>query len=159
MKKFEFRLDNLLRVRLQTEKVTKQGLAAIRHDIEREEAKLERLKGLKGAAFDELRAHGLKETLDISAVMDCYYHLQVINEGIQAQEAVIRTLRQEEAVRREAAIAARQDRKVVENLRDRAYAGHLQEVARLEQGFLDEISLVQYIKEGGDRENESRVLG
>ncbi len=159
MKKFEFRLEKLLRVRLQAEKVKKQGLAAIRCEIEREEAKLERLNRSKGVTFDELRTHSLQETLDIPGVLHCYCRLQAIDENIQVQKTAINTLGQEEALKRQAVIAARRDRKVVENLKERAHARHLKEVARLEQRFLDEIGLIQYIKEGGDGRNESSVLG
>ena len=159
MKRFEFRLERLLRVRLQKEKVKRQGLAAIQRDIEKEQATLERLNRSKCLAFEELRTHSLQETLDIPGVINCYYHLQAINESIQAQKAVINTLRQDEAVEREAVIAARRDRKAVENLRDQAYAGYLQEVARVEQGFLDEIGLIQYMQRGGDEKNERSILG
>ncbi len=56
-------------------------------------------------------------------------------------------------------IIAGRDRKVVENLRSRAYAEYLEEGARLEQRFIDEIGLVQYMRKGGDEINERSVLG
>lgn len=159
MKKFKFRLTRLLEVRRQAEKVRKQRLAAIQRDIERESEMLKRLIACKNHIMDELRMHGLQETLDIASVMDCQYRLQVITEHIRMRNTAICGLRQEESLKRKEVIVARRDRKVVENLRGRAYARYLQEGVRLEQRFLDEIGLVQYMKEGGDKTNEWRVLG
>lgn len=159
MKRFEFRLERLLRVRQQTEKVKRQRLAAIRRDVEREQAILERLKGSRDNVLNELRAYSLQGVLDIPCVVDCYYRLQLIDDCIKAQKAVIDNLKRKEALERQAVIAARRDRKAVENLRDRAYAKHLHEQARIEQRFLDEVGLVQYMKEGGDKTNERSILG
>jgi flagellar export protein FliJ len=159
MKKFEFRLEKLMEVRRQAEKVRRQRLADIQRDIARELAMLERLNGLKDDALDELRMRGLQEALDIPGVVDGICHLQVISKQIGAQKTVIDTLRREEAHRRQEVITARRDRKVAENLRNQAYAEYLQERARLEQRFLDEIGLVQYIKGGGDEISERSVSG
>lgn len=159
MKRFKFPLERLLRVRQQTEKVKRQRLAAIRRDVEREQAILERLKSSKESVLNELKAHSLQGVLDIPCVVDCYYRLQLIDDCIQAEKAVIDNLKRKEAMERQAVIAARRDRKVTENLRARAYARYLQEGAYLEQRFLDEIGLVQYMKEGGDKTNERSVLG
>lgn len=159
MKKFRFRLAKLLEVRRQAEKVRKQRLAAIQRDIERESAMLEELVACKDCILDELRIHGLKEALDIPGVIDCHYRLQVTDEHIRAQEAAIDALRQEESRKMRKVIIAGRDRKVVENLRSRAYAEYLEEGARLEQRFIDEIGLVQYMRKGGDEINERSVLG
>ncbi len=158
MKRFKFPLERLLKVRQQREQARRQDLAAIQRDIERGQVILERLDFFKDDTLDELRNRSLQGSLDIPGVIDCHYRLQVIAEHIKSKKAVIAALREEEAVERQGVITARRDKKVVENLKGRAYARYLEEGARLEQRLLDEIGIVQYMKEGGDDVNERSVL-
>jgi flagellar export protein FliJ len=148
MRKFKFSLAKLLEVRRRMEKIRKQKLAAIQRDIDREMATLRVLNSYKNEAIYALKTLGLKETLDIPGIINRHYDLKTITEQIEQQKAAISTLKEKESIKRHEVIISRQNRRVVENLKDQAYAEYLKEGERLRQKSLDEIGLFQHIREG-----------
>lgn len=161
MTRFRFRLQKLLEVRRLKEDALRQELARAQEALQREKAVLERLGAAHGATLEELRA-SVGGTLDVQWIAAYHRYLGFLAHRIEEQRAVVDRLAREEAAKREALIAARRARKVVEKLRERAYARNREEVAREGQAFLDEVGTVRYARKGGEDLSGSsvfRVLG
>ncbi|NLG79667.1 MAG: flagellar export protein FliJ [Firmicutes bacterium] len=149
MRRFRFRLQKLLEVRRLKEDALRQELARAQEALQREKAVLERLGAAHGATLEELRA-SVGGTLDVQWIAAYHRYLGFLAHRIEEQRAVVDRAAREEAAKREALIAARRARKVVEKLKERAYARYCEEVAREEQAFLDEVGTTRYVRKGGE---------
>jgi len=149
MKRFKFRLQKLLEVRRLKEDALRQELARAQEAVRREKAVLERLTAARGATIDALRAN-VGGALDVQWIAAYHGYLGFLARRIEEQRAVVDRAAREEVRKREALIAARRARKVVEKLRERAYARYREEVSRAEQAFLDEVGTMRYARKGGE---------
>ncbi|MFZ5924105.1 MAG: flagellar export protein FliJ [Bacillota bacterium] len=146
---FEFRLQKLLEVRRLRENLRRQELAEARQALDRERSTLARLEEACEEVVQELRA-GSEGALDVDRIAIYHRYLGLLTRHIEDQRAAVDRLAREEASKRAAVIAARRERMMVEKLKERAYARYREEVARMEQAFLDEVSTIRYAREGGD---------
>lgn len=149
MRRFKFRLQKLLEVRQLREDALRQELARAQEAVRREKAVLEKLRAARGAALEGLRAN-VDGALDVQWIAAYHRYLEFLACRIEEQRAVVDRAVREEALKREALIAARRARKVVEKLRERAYARYREEVSRSEQAFLDEVGTMRYARKGGE---------
>lgn len=149
MKKFKFRLQKLLEVRRLGEDLRRQELAKARQALDREKSILARLEEACAEVMQELRA-GFEGALDVERIAVYYRYLSLLARHTESQRATVDLLAREEATKRAAMIAARRKRMMVEKLKERAYARYREEVARMDQAFLDEVATIRYAREGGD---------
>ncbi|MEW6227797.1 MAG: flagellar export protein FliJ [Bacillota bacterium] len=149
MRKFKFRLQKLLEVRRLGENLRRQELAKARQALDREKSTLARLEEACAEVMQELRA-GSEGALDVDRIAICHRYLGLLTRHIEDQRAAVDRLAREEAAKRAAVIAARRERMMIEKLKERAYARYREEVARVEQAFLDEVGTIRYSREGGD---------
>lgn len=148
MKRFHFTLEPLLRVREQLEEARKRKLAESLSREEAARADLARVASEQGAATRQMRD---AKTGRVNA-----QQLKVLNRylaGLQqtrhAQENQLNKLQGEIAQRRDELIAAAQDRKSVETVRDNRLDDHRVETGREEQYQLDEAAQVRARKKVG----------
>ncbi len=149
MKRFRFRLRRLLEVRRLRESIKRQELEEVRRELDRQRRILSALEQAHEGSVNDLRV-GFQGTLDLERIAVYHRYLGLLAHLIEGQRAVLESFVREEAARRVAVIEARRDRRIVEKLKDRAYARFLEQAAREEQAFLDEVSTVRYTREGGD---------
>jgi len=157
VKRFRFRLQKLVEVRRLKEDALRQELARAQEALERERAVLGKLAGARGATLEELRA-SVGGRLDVEWIAAYHRYLGFLAHRIREQGAVVDRLAREEAAKREALIAARRARMVVEKLKERAYARYREEIGRMEQAFLDEVGTIRYARKGGDDLSGSTVF-
>ncbi|MGE5584717.1 MAG: flagellar export protein FliJ [Bacillota bacterium] len=157
MRRFRFRLQKLLEVRRLKEDTLRQELARTQEALRRGNDVLEKLGAMHGATLEELRA-SVAGTLDVEWIAACHRYLGFLAHRIEEQQAAVNRLAREEAAKREALVAARRARKVVEKLRERAYARYREEFARAEQAFLDEVGVTRYARKGGEDLSGSSVF-
>ncbi|MCR4402726.1 MAG: flagellar export protein FliJ [Firmicutes bacterium] len=149
MKRFRFRLEKLLEVRRLRENALQQDLARAQEALRREKGVLETLGAARGATLEALRAN-VCGTLNVQDIAAYYRYLGFLAHRIEEQRAVVERAAREEAAKRDALIAARRRRKVVEKLRERAYARYREGILREEQAFLDEVGSMRYARKGGE---------
>lgn len=157
MRKFRFRLQKLLEIRRLKEDLQRQELARARQALDREKANLAELKGVQAEAIDELRA-AFEGVLDVDRIASYHRYLGLLAHHIGDRQAAVGRLAREEAAKRAAVIAARRERKIVEKLKERAYARYRDEVAHMEQAFLDEVGTIRYAREGGDESSGDTIF-
>ncbi len=160
MKRFNFRLESVRRLKAAQEEERKKayGAAVRRYGEERE-----RLHSLQE------RERGVGERLARELASGCPAAvLASIRDFLKGNAALIRTQeeRAEEARRRMEEerlllVEARKEHKAMEKLRERALSRHMYLNARAEQGFLDEVAGVRFLTadnrltiKGGGREGE-----
>lgn len=134
MAKFKFRLARVAKIKMILEEQAKQNWAIANSQLQLEISQLNSLKQqlLSGLDFgyQELELsyrpilHGYKQTMDIRIQMQ--------------QEAVNKAVKQEQ-IAREAWTQARQEKEMLDRLREKNYQAHCYEQARKEQNQLDEL--------------------
>ncbi len=142
MKRFEFRLEGLLRIRrVEEERCLKElrerqgAMAAKQQEIDaillEKTRQIEQLRSLESGplSIDELLAHRR--------------YLNSLNKSLLEKEAELPALYQGILEAQKLANAAARERKVIERLRERRYSEYLEEARRQESAELDEMTQVR----------------
>ena len=145
-KRFQFRLEQVLALRKQVEEVRVRELARAKGRLlEIENA----LKEHAAEVSDFLKTYGEFEQLgsfEADQAMTYYDY----REWLLRREKEYRRQEKEWSVeverRRQAAVKASRDKKLLENLKERKKRIHSQEVLGEEQRFLDEISSIAFVR-------------
>lgn len=145
-KKFQFRLEQVLGLRKQLEEVRVRELAQAKGQllkIEEEIKENEKEESLFLEMYVDFEKNGEFNSDQVMAY--CEY-----KEWLLRREKVIR-LREQEwnrevERRRQIAVAASRERKLLENLRERQIQVHAKEVMGEEQRFLDEVSSIAFVR-------------
>lgn len=141
MAKFIFRLEPVLKHRSEKATSAEQALALAHHEYHR---RLDILEGTRQRLEDTYEA--AEEAEDPLDVVYLSYYRASLNIKINAQkhEAVLA----EKAVerKRSVAIKARQDRQIMEKLKDKHYMDYRCEEATREQKEIDELALYAYLR-------------
>jgi flagellar FliJ protein len=147
MRRFEFRLDGLARLREQQRRAALRALGeAQRHSARqaRELGALAREHAAAHGALARLRAPG---TLDLFAVRLQEQYVRAVERAIdRAREALRKRLEDEQAARA-AYVEARRRVRVLERLRERRLAEWRAEADREERMALDEVAIAVRGKE------------
>ncbi len=144
MKKFQFRLESLRRLRAAREEERKRTFAAAVKFYRKELERLEELKDRERKAREELA-----ERLASGSVREEILGLRDFLEGmavsIKSQEDRVEEARVRMEEERRLLVEATRERKVVDKLHERALMRYRYEVSREEQGFLDEVAGVRFV--------------
>ena len=137
MKRFSFRLQQVMELRNQQERMRQQELAAAVRGEEAQHGQVARLREdrerCEGTVVASSRSRkGLSKILLYRA-----YHDRLSRE-IGEETLRLQKLEEETERRRETLIGASRERKTMETLRDRASAEHQQSERREDQAFMDE---------------------
>lgn len=143
MKKFQFSLATVLKIREREEKQAQQELAEAYRELEAVVEKISRLKTEHETIEQEQRRLQLKGK-NIEAITEYVYYLQALRERIAMQQDIMLRLRNVVENKRQALTLARQKVKTLENLRENQYAKWEEEYRRLEKIFLDEVAVQRY---------------
>lgn len=141
----QFRLAKVLEARRTVERQRKQALAAAERTHAREQAVHVRLQE-KIAAHREQALQPPEGRLDVRRETALRAILQQLAEDARRQSGVVEQCRQRVEAGREALVKAARDRKVLENLEERAReAGRREDEAR-EQIEMDEIARQTFVR-------------
>ncbi|NLF30930.1 MAG: flagellar export protein FliJ [Planctomycetes bacterium] len=142
-KAFTFRVEPVLKVRQQTERLALQRLA----DAQRQVSEVEdAIAGLRGQLADQdrlVRQGVLTGSVDVN-YMSLYrrhvmaLHRRMIEQAHRLHEATVRL-----AARREEAAAAMKQRKVLQTLKDKLKARYLDDLERTEARTQDDLTLMR----------------
>jgi flagellar FliJ protein len=146
MKKFRFRLEKLLEHRRNQEDEAATALAQAMEAVKQANANLENIiRELAFVESERLQAQMQNRWNDVLSMCELEKRLKVkIDEARQR----VRELEQEAEIRRQEAVTKVTERKVVENLKEKALTQYWSESLKEEQKLLDEVSVTKKPERG-----------
>jgi len=152
IKKFQFRLEQVLRHRANLLEMKERALAEVEAQLVRERRVLAGLLELKAEVLAELA--NLQSGEFIREERDIYQHyLDWLGEEQARETRAISDLEALVEAKRSELVHAQQDHKIVERLKERQHGAYVQEVARADQAVLDEVAgtaFARILREAGD---------
>jgi flagellar export protein FliJ len=143
----EFRLQSILDFRTKLADRLRLELSALQGRCQEEEGRLEGLHLAEQAALTQL-ATPKDAALALHDVVQVVDHLDVLRERLADQAVVVRQLAAEVDRQRERVVAATQEVKAMEKLRERHVAVVAQEDRRLERVEASEVAMLQFRRAG-----------
>lgn len=143
MRRFEFGLKNVLKVRQTTEERLKQEYAQQTRRLADEYRKLETLSAQILASEKETRA-ARSGGLDINLERRYFEYLQALERRLLKNRAQIAVLETELKRQQGVLLQARRAVKVLEKLRERRWAEYAKKARRQEQKSLDDLTLMRH---------------
>jgi flagellar export protein FliJ len=140
MKRFEFRLDGILRHRARVEKEKRIQLDYAREGVVSQEKALWEAKGAAADARERLRRETGIGEIDVAQARQERFHVEALANRAAGMAERLRMLETNLAARRDEAVRAQRERKGLEILRARRRAAHIRGVERAEQKELDDVS-------------------
>ena len=140
MKRFAFRLENVLRYREQVERERQIALAKVHQLVVDHEQKLLEAYAVLEEARGELRKHESNGEINVTEARQQRVYLGSLRRHVSEVLKRLRKLELELDRRREEAIGARKERKVLEMLRTRRHEEYLRETGRADRAELDDIA-------------------
>lgn len=138
MRAFQFNLQRVLSYRETVEDARMTELAAIAREHEQQAARLHGMRALRHAFRDRMKAR--LEQGDPEVIRRAHSYLLLLSDRIAVQEdAVSRLARQREEKTAEA-VAASQDRQILDRLKQAKAGEHRREALLDEQKFLDDVA-------------------
>lgn len=137
MAKFIFRLEPVLRLKIQKEESIKNELGKAIQKLESEKRKLERLKITREEIIDEFNLKTKKTT--VRSLIEFNNFLSHLNFKIKQQKERVNKASLIVDKIREELVKAVQERKILENLKEKKHEEYLTEQKRLEHKTNDEI--------------------
>lgn len=141
MAKFSFHLEPVLRHRAEKASTAEQALAMAHNEYHRRLSILENTRQRLEDAYNLVEEE--KDPLDV--VYLSYYRAS-LSTKIDAQEHEARIAEKTVERKRNVAIKARQDRQVMEKLKDKHYSNYQFEESMREQKEIDELALYAYMR-------------
>lgn len=140
MKKFKFRLQKLLEIRVKKEDLAKQAFSKAQKQLEMEIAKKESLIHDLAKEQNNLKEKRKSGSLVSSEEASYKSYFIRLNNMITDQQLTINQTMNEVEKRREELIEASKEKKVLESLKEKKYEEYLFEANMEEQKFLDELA-------------------
>ena len=144
MKKFRFRLQKVMDVKEEIEKLRMVDLAEAKKVVVLEKEKLENQRIEDRQCRRQIKEQELEDKID-PMTMDLYYrYLKKLDADMDLQNNVIVKARGETERRRRILLDASKERKVLEKLKERRCSAYRTEMTRKEQAVLDDISATHF---------------
>jgi len=145
-KRFRFRLETVERLRKQARDEQRRVLAVALRDVSAAEARVDELTEQLRRSVELTRGERLVETLDVAALAGNQFHRNWLHQSILATGDDVAKGKERVDQERAKLAEATARLKVLEKLRERRWARHLQSVAREEQAVSDEIAGQGYLR-------------
>lgn len=145
-RRFRFRLGQVLNLRKQVEEIRVRELALAKGELLRiEESLKEHAQEEKAflGRYGDFEKTGAFNTDDIMAY--CQYKEWLLRREKEYHRREQEWMKEVER-RRQAAVKASRERRLLENLREKQLRAHAQEVLGEEQRFLDEVSSIAFVR-------------
>jgi flagellar protein FliJ len=147
MAKFVFRLQTVLDHKKRLEELAQVEHARAQAAQVREEGALQSLTDAESNGFAELERQRHTGRLDIESLQLGMAYLDALKVQIQRQEQVVHRVRRATAARRDQLVAAVQERKTLERLREKQHQEFLAEEARREATALDDLVIMRHTRQ------------
>ncbi|NLC68647.1 MAG: flagellar export protein FliJ [Clostridiaceae bacterium] len=143
MKKFKFKLETLLNIKIQEEDLKRIELAAEIERLNREIAKMDLLVREKNEKIDDYKRL-LNLSITASKIKEYNYYILKLNQKIEEQGLYIKIVEENVDKIRSELIEISRERKILEKLRAKKLDAYRKELAREEQKVIDEIVSYRY---------------
>ena len=139
MKRYRFKLENLLKVRTSVEERKSLELADA---VFQYESQRKYLNQLTSEQKNYQREFAVEQSRGISATYMTLYtnYIEELDSKIRTQVAILQTLHEQVEKKQNDYLEARKQRKVVEELKSADFERYKKEMTRLEQIFIDEVA-------------------
>lgn len=155
-KKFVFRLQTVLEVKIRAEDEEKRKLGELIAWQKQEEMILAQLVQKKQETRDLLKERQRTgEYLQVDELKRISYFLKKVDQDIEAQKAKLIEIARRIEAQREALLKAAQEKKTLEMLKEQHYTEYLNEIEEEERKLLDELATLKYAREGSGSETTS----
>jgi flagellar FliJ protein len=143
MKKFRYRMENILKIKLKLEDQAKIAYAAARQRLTIEEQNLEQFAQRKVTFEDELRK--LREArLNIIKIRHCQEAIEIMDMNIKQQTLVVKNAKQKLEAARVRFIDAMVERKTQDKLKEKAWEAYMHQYEQEEQKEVNELNSFRY---------------
>jgi len=143
MKKFQFSLSALLDVRRLKEEIAQKNLLETKLVLQREMAALEALQQEYHAAQERIRKTQ-KKMRSPEPLARLYEYSDDIKKRIKAQQKLVEVAKSNVELKRKDVVYSMQQRKIIENLRDKKLSEWEAEFIDMERKTFDELSTMRY---------------
>ena len=145
MKKFKFRLENVLELRTKTLEDRQLEMAAIQARLNDANNKLDSLEQSRLQAKRDLEnILGAGENIEFSMVKNYQDYIANIDDDISIQHKVIADIENELELKQEEVREALKAKKMLEKLKEKEYKAFLKDFEQREAKELDDIALTRY---------------
>lgn len=144
MKKFLFKLETLLRLRIQLEKNAQMNLAAAKKRLDTAKVILAGLNELEKNAQYEFEQKKNEEKLHVEDFLGWHKYLRKIEIEVISQEKIVWDITEQIKTLLKEVEVAMKNRKVVEKLKAKKIDDYNQELLQEEQKMIDEIAVTRH---------------
>jgi flagellar FliJ protein len=145
MKRFAFPLQAVLEVKRRREEALLEELAKRTRAAAAAQDRLRELRAERRRAQGELRRL-LQGWVEVEKVRSARGYVAAVDSRIEAQSREVQRRNEEVKACRQQVVAAAQERKTMEKLRERHWDAYRAEYYRQEQGLLDEVATQGYAR-------------
>lgn len=143
MKKFRYRMENILQIKKKLEEQAKIAYSTARIRLTKEEEKLERLRLQKSSYEDQLR--GLRSSkLNLLEIRRCEEAIEIMKMKIEQQIQVVKEAEKRLEIARIKLQNAMAERKTQEKLKEKAFEEYILEYEAEERKVTDELNSFRY---------------
>jgi flagellar FliJ protein len=139
-----FRLQPVLTFRRDREEALQLELAALTAEEQAELSRLELLRRASAQAMDDVFGLQVRPRTDVPAIEQGLMYLDAINGAIASQREVVAGVSARVEAKRQEVVAAMQDRKAIEKLKERHEQAYTTWARRIEESALDDMATVRY---------------
>lgn len=143
MKKFRYRMENILQIKLKLEEQAKNVYSTARLRLTREEEKLENLELQKRSYEDQLRELRSSK-LNLLEIRRCEEAIDIMKLKIEQQIQVVKEAEKRLELARIKLQNAMAERKTQEKLKEKAFEDYMLEYEVEEQKVADELNSFRY---------------
>ncbi|MGN0013624.1 MAG: flagellar export protein FliJ [Candidatus Bruticola sp.] len=146
-KRFRYRLQQILELKIQAEEDEKEKLAKLIQQQENERQIKAQLEQKLVSIREELKVRQANGTLDINQLRFFPQHIEFVKGQIVNQELRIKELTIRIAQQREALMKAAQERQSYEKNKEKSQEKWLAEIEQEENKMLDELATLKYARD------------
>jgi len=146
---FKFRLQKVLEMREQREKLLHKRFMELLAAAEEEKRELEKLYRYQTQYREELNRKQ-RGAVDVNEVMQYLHYLEALARAIDEQILRVQEAEERAEEARRDLLKAQQEKKAVEKLKEKQYEDYLKEQQRAEVIFLDEVSSSRFNRQQAD---------
>lgn len=151
MSKFTFRLDSVLKLKVQMEEDAKNQLANATKILVKQEEYLDELKDINASSMKRLTEE-MNSGISVSKVVGYNHYFGRMKTDIEEQKENVNLAQRNVDINRGNLVKAVQNRKILDKLKENKYQEYLIDQNREEQHLIDELNSFKY-KDGTGEEN------
>jgi flagellar FliJ protein len=143
MKKFKYKMENVLQIKIKLENQAKIAYGTARHKLTMEEEKLEQMI-LKKSTYEEELRHLRSGRLDLFQIKQCEQAIEIMKQNITQQKTIVKNAAHRLEVARIRLNDAMAERKTQEKLKEKAFEEYMLEFDYEERKEIDELNSFHY---------------